>query len=362
MPTLVPVHPTALYESVFAFVLAGLLWAVRMRMAPVAVFGLYAVLSGVARLLVEEVRINKPVLLGMPHRSCGHCPWWQREPHCSSGREGGCRPIPWDRSRGRQNPVRCQGRVHPGEAWGRSPPASNARGSDVPHGTVLVVDDESKIRDLVRTYLERDGYQVFVADCGDEAVAVARRVAPDLVVLDLGLPDLPGEEVIRILRRSSDVPVVMLTARASEGDRVSGLRLGADDYVTKPFSPRELVARVEAVLRRTGGGGATNTTTYAKGRLAVDLESREVKLDGESVELTRTEFDLLVALASRPGRAWSRFELVNRVQGYDYDGYERTVDAHVKNLRRKLGEGPGNPVFVRTVPGVGYKFGPTADA
>ncbi len=232
----------------------------------------------------------------------------------------------------------------------------------MPHGTVLVVDDESKIRDLVRTYLEREGYQVFVADCGDEAVAVARRVAPDLVVLDLGLPDLPGEEVIRILRRSSDVPVVMLTARASEGDRVSGLRLGADDYVTKPFSPRELVARVEAVLRRTGGRGATNTTTYAKGRLAVDLESREVKLDGESVELTRTEFDLLVALASRPGRAWSRFELVNRVQGYDYDGYERTVDAHVKNLRRKLGEGPRNPVFVRTVPGVGYKFGPTADA
>ncbi|MBA2465324.1 MAG: response regulator transcription factor [Nocardioidaceae bacterium] len=232
----------------------------------------------------------------------------------------------------------------------------------MPHGTVLVVDDESKIRDLVRTYLEREGYQVFVADCGDEAVAVARRVAPDLVVLDLGLPDLPGEEVIRILRRSSDVPVVMLTARASEGDRVSGLRLGADDYVTKPFSPRELVARVEAVLRRTGGGGATNTTMYAKGRLAVDLESREVKLDGEPVELTRTEFDLLVALASRPGRAWSRFELVNRVQGYDYDGYERTVDAHVKNLRRKLGEGPRNPVFVRTVPGVGYKFGPTADA
>lgn len=231
----------------------------------------------------------------------------------------------------------------------------------MPNGTVLVVDDEPKIRNLVRSYLEREGYQVFDTGSGNDAVAVARRVQPDLIVLDLGLPDLPGEEVIRVLRRTSDVPVVMLTARAGEGDRVAGLQLGADDYVTKPFSPRELVARVEAVLRRAGGARTSTTTAYAHGRLTVDLDSREVSLDGVPVQLTRSEFDLLAALASRPGRAWSRYELVNRVQGYDYDGYERTVDAHVKNVRRKLGEDPRRPVFVRTVPGIGYKFIPTAD-
>ena len=225
--------------------------------------------------------------------------------------------------------------------------------------TILVVDDESKLRTLVRSYLERDSYRVVEAGSGGEAMAMVAQANPDLIVLDLGLPDLPGEEVIRSVRLSSDIPVVMLTARASEGDRVAGLRLGADDYVTKPFSPRELVARVDAVLRRYGGA-RVGRTTYAQ-RLAIDLERREVLLDGVPVDLTRTEFDLLAALASRPGRAWSRFELVNRVQGYDYDGFERTVDAHVKNLRRKLGEDPRQAVFVRTVPGIGYKFGPAAD-
>lgn len=228
-------------------------------------------------------------------------------------------------------------------------------------GTILVVDDEPKIRDLVRSYLEREGYHVFATGSGDDAVDIVRRIQPDLVVLDLGLPDLPGEEVIRIVRRTSDVPVVMLTARASEGDRVAGLKLGADDYVTKPFSPRELVARVEAVLRRAGGYRGDKAMAYAEGRLSVDRDRREVILDGVAVELTRTEFDLLVAVASRPGRVWSRYELVNRLQGYDYDGYERTVDAHVKNLRRKLGDDPRRPVFVLTVPGIGYKFGPAAD-
>ena len=227
-------------------------------------------------------------------------------------------------------------------------------------GTILVVDDETKLRTLVRSYLERDSYRVVEAGSGGEALDMVAQANPDLIVLDLGLPDLPGEEVIRSVRLSSDIPVVMLTARASEGDRVAGLRLGADDYVTKPFSPRELVARIEAVLRRYGGA-RSGRTTYGQQRLAIDLDRREVLLDGVPVDLTRTEFDLLNALASRPGRAWSRFELVNRVQGYDYDGYERTVDAHVKNLRRKLGEDPRQAVFVRTVPGIGYKFGPAAD-
>ncbi|WP_091546797.1 response regulator transcription factor [Modestobacter sp. DSM 44400] len=227
--------------------------------------------------------------------------------------------------------------------------------------TVLVVDDEQKIRELVGAYLQREGFHVLLADTGLAALRTTERLRPDLLVLDLGLPDLPGEELLRLLRRTSDIPVIMLTARASEGDRVAGLRLGADDYVTKPFSPRELVARVEAVLRRAGGGPAARTPTFAGGRLALDQERREVLLDGVQLDLTRTEFDLLAVLSSRPGRAWSRYELVSRVQGHDYEGYERTVDAHVKNLRRKLGDDPRSPTFVVTVPAIGYKFGPSTD-
>lgn len=229
-------------------------------------------------------------------------------------------------------------------------------------GTVLVVDDEDKIRELVGAYLEREGYHVLLAENGEDALRLAERLRPDLLVLDLGLPDIPGEDLLRLLRRSSDVPVVMLTARASEGDRVAGLRLGADDYVTKPFSPRELVARVGAVLRRAGGGGRSGPVpTFAGGRLAIDEESREVSLDGAPIELTRTEFDLLVILSSRPGRAWTRAELISRLQGHSYDGYDRTVDVHVKNLRRKLGDHPRRPSFVLTVAGIGYKFAATAD-
>ena len=228
-------------------------------------------------------------------------------------------------------------------------------------GTVLVVDDEPKLRGLVRLYLEREGYTVLDTDRGGTAIELVQRLQPDLVVLDLGLPDLPGEEVFRTLRLNSDVPVVMLTARASEGDRVAGLRLGADDYVTKPFSPRELVARVDAVLRRVGGFRTGSAATFAEGWLAIDEDRREVRLDGRIIELTRSEFDLLITMSARPGRAWSRHELVSRVQGYDYGGYERTIDVHVKNLRRKLGDDPRNPALVLTVPGIGYKFGPDAD-
>lgn len=227
--------------------------------------------------------------------------------------------------------------------------------------TVLVVDDEAKIRELVGAYLEREGYSVVLADTGLDALRLADRLRPDLLVLDLGLPDIPGEELLRLLRRTSDVPVVMLTARASEGDRVAGLRLGADDYVTKPFSPRELVARVGAVLRRAGGGRTARVATFAGGRLVVDEDGREVLLDGASIELTRTEFDLLAVLSSRPGRAWTRAELIGRLQGHGYDGYDRTVDVHVKNLRRKLGDHPRRPSFVLTVAGIGYKFAATAD-
>ncbi|MDA8285955.1 MAG: response regulator transcription factor [Actinomycetota bacterium] len=227
--------------------------------------------------------------------------------------------------------------------------------------SVLVVDDEDKIREVVRTYLEHDGYAVFLASSGQEALEAAARLGPDLVVLDLMLPDLPGEEVARSLRAVSEVPIIMLTAKASEDDRVAGLRLGADDYLAKPFSPRELAARVEAVLRRTPGA-EPEIASFNGGELRIDKARREVFVSGRSVALTRSEFDLLATLASRPGRVWSRYELVTRVQGYDYEGYERTINAHVKNLRRKLGDDPRCPRFVTTVAGIGYKLDATPDA
>jgi two-component system, OmpR family, response regulator RegX3 len=228
--------------------------------------------------------------------------------------------------------------------------------------SVLVVDDERKIRELVRPYLERAGYAVLLADCGQGVLETAARAQPDLVVLDLMLPDLPGEEVARSLRSVSDVPIIMLTAKAAEEDRVAGLRLGADDYLVKPFSPRELAARVDAVLRRARAGRDAGGERFGDGALTIDGDTREVAVDGSPVTLTRSEFDLLAVLASRPGRVWSRYELITRVQGYDHDGYERTVDAHVKNLRRKLGDDPRSPRFVGTVTGVGYKLTVTRDA
>ena len=228
--------------------------------------------------------------------------------------------------------------------------------------TILVVDDERKIRDLVRSYLEREGYAVLVADSGQRALEAMERAHPDLVVLDLMLPDVSGEEVARSVRDHSGVPIIMLTAKAGEDDRVTGLRLGADDYLVKPFSPRELVARVEAVLRRASGGAANGPISFDGGGLRIDREAREVLVAGRTVPLTRSEFDLLLALASHPGRVFSRYELTTKVQGYDFDGYERTIDAHVKNLRRKLGEDPKRPTYVLTVTGVGYKFGVKADA
>jgi DNA-binding response OmpR family regulator len=228
--------------------------------------------------------------------------------------------------------------------------------------TVLVVDDEKKLRTLLREYLEREGYAVLEAADGQMALDLARAARPDLVVLDLGLPGLPGDEVARLLRKDGDLPIVMLTAKASENDRVAGLRLGADDYVVKPFSPRELVARVEAVLRRSRTSSTASTDiSYGDGRLRIDTERREVRGDGALIELTRSEFDLLAALASRPGRAWTRLELVSRIQGHAFEAYERTIDVHVKNLRRKLGDTPPFKV-VATVAGIGYKLGVDRDA
>ena len=223
--------------------------------------------------------------------------------------------------------------------------------------TVLVVEDERKLRDFVRSYLERAGFTVLSTGSGAEAIEMATAASPDLIILDLGLPDVPGETVARELRAAISTPILMLTAKSAEEDRIRGLELGADDYVTKPFSPRELVLRVQAILRRGGAAPAQGVASYGGGALVIDEPRRAVTVRGEQVGLTPTEWGVLVALATVPGRVYSRFELINRVRGYEFDGYERTVDSHVKNLRRKVEQDPGRPEIVQTVMGGGYRLG-----
>lgn len=229
--------------------------------------------------------------------------------------------------------------------------------------TVLVVEDERKIRDLVRGYLEREGLGVLTTASGAEAITIVRGQEPDLVVLDLGLPDIAGEEVARELRTFSRVPILMLTAKAAEEDRIRGLELGADDYLTKPFSPRELILRVQAILRRTHGDTeAELALSFGGGELVIDEARREVTVRGEAVALTPTEFGVLASLARTPGRVYSRFELINRVRGYEFEGYERTIDSHIKNLRQKIERDSRQPEIVLTVLSGGYRLGLERDA
>ena len=227
--------------------------------------------------------------------------------------------------------------------------------------TVLVVEDERKLRDFIRSYLEHAGYTVLSTGSGAEAITMAATAAPDLVVLDLGLPDVPGETVARELRATSPTPILMLTAKSSEEDRIRGLELGADDYVTKPFSPREVVLRVQAILRRGTPAASSGVASYGGGELVIDEPRRAVQVRGTAADLTPTEWGVLVALATVPGRVYSRFELINRVRGYEFEGYERTIDSHVKNLRRKIEEDPGSPHIVQTVLGGGYRLGLARD-
>jgi DNA-binding response OmpR family regulator len=228
--------------------------------------------------------------------------------------------------------------------------------------TVLLVEDERKLRELVRSYLERAGLTVVSTESGAQAITLAASMAPDLVVLDLGLPDVSGETVAAELRAAGPVPILMLTARSAEEDRIRGLELGADDYVTKPFSPRELVLRVQAILRRGAPADRQEVTAYGGGILVIDEPRRQARVRGQDVDLTPTEWGVLVALAAVPGRVYSRFELINRVRGHEFEGYERTIDSHVKNLRRKIEQDPANPQIVQTVLGGGYRLGLSRDS
>ena len=227
--------------------------------------------------------------------------------------------------------------------------------------TVLLVEDERKLRELVRSYLERAGFAVLSTGSGAEAISLTFSAAPDLVVLDLGLPDVPGETVAREIRAAGPTLILMLTAKSGEENRIAGLELGADDYVTKPFSPRELVLRVQAILRRAAPAAGQEVSRFGGDALVIDEPRRVAQVRGAAVELTPTEWGILIALATVPGRVYSRFELINRVRGYEFDGYERTVDSHVRNLRRKIEEDPGNPAIVQTVLGGGYRLGLTRD-
>ena len=221
---------------------------------------------------------------------------------------------------------------------------------------ILVVDDEVKIVRTVRAYLEKAGFAVATATDGQTALAAFRHEQPGLVILDLGLPGLDGLDVTRAIRRESGVPIIMLTARVEESDKLVGLELGADDYVVKPFSPRELVARVRAVLRRVEGQREATPIPIVAGDLTIDPIRRSARLGERWLDLTTTEFDLLWVLAESPGRVFTRLELLDRVQGYAYEGYERTIDVHVKNLRRKIEATPQKPEYILTIYGAGYRF------
>ena len=221
-------------------------------------------------------------------------------------------------------------------------------------GKILIVEDEQKISDIVRSYLERDGFDVTVAATGAAALREIKNRF-DLVILDLKLPDIDGETICQSIREISDMPVIMLTAKSAEDDRVKGLCIGADDYVIKPFSVRELVARVQAHLRRSKKD-AKKELVFNKGALVIDILAQEAKKNGTVVSLTGTEFRILLSLAERPNIIFSRLQLINIVQGFDFEGFDRVVDVHVKNIRHKIEDNPQTPSFIKTVYGMGYKF------
>ncbi|MFZ3137161.1 MAG: response regulator transcription factor [Thermodesulfovibrionales bacterium] len=224
--------------------------------------------------------------------------------------------------------------------------------------TILVVEDDRKIAKVVKVYLEGEGFRVFTAEKGKEALDIALKEPLSLVILDLMLPDMSGEEICQELKEIGDFPVIMLTAKSSEEERVAGFALGADDYVVKPFSPRELMARVKAVMKRSQKQDISDKgpMSFNKGRLSIDSRSYEVRNKDLLLTLTHTEFKILSVLAGSPGRVFTRGELVDGALGYQFEGYERSIDAHIKNIRQKIEDDPRSPLFITTVYGVGYKF------
>lgn len=221
--------------------------------------------------------------------------------------------------------------------------------------TILVVDDEERLVSLLKAYLSNEGFRVLTAKNGREALFTAREKKPDLILLDIMMPEMDGYEFIRLHRKERETPIILLTAKIEEGDKVVGLELGADDYVTKPFSPRELTARVRAVLRRAGQEMPKAEVLHS-GNITLDRTNHFVKVDDRTVDLTRSEFDLLAALMSAPGRTYTRLDLLDYIQGSAYEGYERTIDAHIKNVRAKIQDDPHNPRYIETVYGIGYRF------
>jgi DNA-binding response OmpR family regulator len=221
--------------------------------------------------------------------------------------------------------------------------------------TIMVVDDEKRLVSLVESYLAQEGYRVVSAYNGKEALAVARREKPDLIVLDVMMPEMDGYEFMRKHRAENNTPIILLTARVDDEEKVIGLEVGADDYMTKPFRPRELVARVRAVLRRAGESKPEAKVLNANG-ITLDREGRTVRVNGRYVDLTPSEFDILTAIISAPGRVYSRLDLLDIIQGVRYEGYERTIDTHIKNLRGKIEDDPRAPKYIETVYGVGYRF------
>lgn len=229
---------------------------------------------------------------------------------------------------------------------------------------ILIVDDEKRIVEVLEAYLEREGYEIDCADNGIDALKKAKLHNPDLIILDLMLPDISGEEVCRLVRKESDVPILMLTAKSSEDDRINGIVIGADDYLTKPFSPREVVVRVQAILRRVKKSEKIDRLEFNAKKLVIDLIKKAVTVNGQEVTLTPIEYKLLTNMAMNPGRVYSRMDLLEKIQdeGMFYEGYERSVDTHIKNLRKKIEMDSRQPDFIVTVFGMGYKFGGVLDA
>jgi len=230
------------------------------------------------------------------------------------------------------------------------------RGYNIFMATVLIIEDETELANVLKAYLIRSGYDVLLADRGDLGLDLWAEHQPDMVLLDLNLPGMDGIDISRKIRQTDDTPIIMVTARVEEVDRLVGLELGADDYITKPFSPREVVARVKAVLRRAGKSPDKSPEEIELSDIKINSENYSVIQAGEEIELTPTEFSLLLTMAQQPGRVFSRLQLLEDVQGIAYEGYERSIDAHIKNLRAKLGDDSRDPRYIETVFGVGYRF------